>query len=340
MIFLYELKKLLLAPVVIGFIALCLVLNAVVTASLYKPDELPPPAEPPNVFAGYSAIEQGEWYITKYQIVGREAANIRAKYAKLQPVIDEKAASGDALSPYFGEYTRQYHEILFSILLRLIIAEGCVLALFLALLSSGFENINGTEMTAYASKIGRRLYVPKLAASVTAVVVCLVVLLAVSLAIFFARFDFSGVWGDNVSSGFNGAVGHYGLPFTTWHSFTVGGYFLATLLAAFALALVFALFAFAIGLFLRNSYAAIVTAIAALAALFLLFKASPIGSLWRGVFGFTPVSLVWQSPAWFTEGCEDVIWANFETIGLAAALAVTAALLLFAAKIFKKRELL
>ncbi|MDR3277288.1 MAG: hypothetical protein LBT12_00820 [Oscillospiraceae bacterium] len=340
MIFLYELKKLLLAPAVIGFIVLCLGLNAAVAASLYKPEEMPPTTEPQNVFEGYSAGEQGEWYITKYHIPEKDAQNIRAKYAKLQPVIDAKAANGDARSYYFGEYTRQYHEILFSIVLRLIIAEGCVLALFLALLSSGFENISGTEMTAYSSKIGRRIYVPKLAANVMAAVVCLAVLLAVSLMIFLARFDFSGVWGDNVSSGFNGAVGHYGLPFTTWRSFTVGGYFAAAIGAAFGLAVVFVLFGFAVGLFLRNSYAAIVTAIIALAVLFLLFNASPVGSVLRGVLGLTPVPLILQSPAWFTEGGENVIWANFETIGLAATLAVTAAMTILAAKIFKKRELL
>jgi hypothetical protein len=47
-----------------------------------------------------------------------------------------------------------------------------------------------------------------------------------------------------------------------------------------------------------------------------------------------------QSPAWFTEGGENAIWVNFECIGLTATLAITAAMTILAAKIFKKRELL
>jgi hypothetical protein len=67
---------------------------------------------------------------------------------------------------------------------------------------------------------------------------------------------------------------------------------------------------------------------------------APVGSLTRGIFGLSPVMLILQSPSWFTEGGEDVIWANFECIGLTALIILSAGLFASAAKLFNKRELL
>ncbi|MBK5262771.1 MAG: hypothetical protein JJE17_09415 [Peptostreptococcaceae bacterium] len=80
------------------------------------------------------------------------------------------------------------------------------------------------------------------------------------MTVFFLRFDFSGVWNDNVSSMFNYTVSEYGKPFITWHSFTVGGYLWATIGVTFGLVICICLLGYAAGVFVRNGYGAFIVA--------------------------------------------------------------------------------
>ncbi|MVO99211.1 hypothetical protein [Paenibacillus lutrae] len=336
----YELRKLVFSPAMVGIVALCIVFNAVIAIvgyNDYRPDY---EAEAVNIFEGLKASEIGEGYIRKYNITGENAENIRSKYTKLQPVIDEKAANGDALSTYFGGQTYYRHSLLFETLFMAIIAESCLLALFAALISVTYENLRGTEPIIYASKIGRGILRTKLCASLMAAAAMTVVILGVSLCVFFLRFNFGDVWNDNVSSTFNYAVNEYGKPFITWHSFTVGGYLWATIGATFGLAVCFVLLGYAAGVFVRNGYGAFIIAASVVGVTFLAKPLFPIGSVSRGIFTLTPVWLWENSGAWFTDGGVDIIWANFESLGLVVSLAVLSVAAFISTQLFKKRELL
>ena len=144
MLFRFELKKLVLLPAMIGFVTLCVVLNAVIAITGYNDYSSNYEVEIVNIFEGLKTSEIAETYIRKYGITGENAENIRNKYEKLQPVIDEKAANGDALSNYFGEQTYYRHGMLFKTMFMAIIAESCLLALFTALMSVTYENFRGT----------------------------------------------------------------------------------------------------------------------------------------------------------------------------------------------------
>jgi hypothetical protein len=338
-IFVCEFKKLLLASAIIGFLVICLLFNIIIIAA-YDDPEYDVGAEACNIFVGLDASIIAEGRIAVTGATGVYADNIRAKYAKLQPIIDEKAANGDALSNYLREGTRYLHGLLFGTIFFAIIAESCLLALFLALLSVTYENTRGTENIVCASKVGRSVVRSKLAASLAGAVLFTAIILIVSLCVFFIKFDFSGVWNDNVSSSFNTAVNSFGKPFITWESFTVAGYLWAVIGGTVILAVCVCLFGYAVGVFAKNAYGAFIGAAVVIALMFLVKPLFPVGSFVRGVLGLMPAYLWLYSSEWFTDGSADILWANFETIGLAASLVIFIAAGAVSTNIFKKRELL
>jgi hypothetical protein len=340
MLFWYELKKLLSVPAVIGFFALCLMVNAVIALADPSDYGYQSGAEPVNVFEGYQAGALAERYIEKYGVTDGSAENIRAKYAELQSVIDEKAANGDALSRYFGEPTPYRHSLLFGTMFTVLIAQSCLLALFFALVSVTYENARNTEQIVFSSKEGRRILRVKLTASLTAAAALTAVLFAVSLFVFFVRFDWRSVWRENVSSGFNFTLGEYGKPFITWHSFTVAGYLRAELGAAFLLALSFCLLGYAVGVLARSGYGAFIAAVAVIAVLAFSEPLFSAGSVVRSALNLSPVGLWRNCGAWFTDGGANIVWANFEGVGLAASLIVLSLAVLTISKTFKRREIL
>lgn len=340
MLFRFELKKLMLLPAMICFVVLCIVLNAVIAITSYNDYSSNYEAEIVNIFEGLETREIAETYIRKYSIKGENAENVRNKYEKLQPVIDEKATNGDALSNYFGEQTYYRHSMLFKIMFMVIIAESCLLALLTTLISVTYENLRGTEHLISTTKIGRRVLRTKLCASMTAAIVLSAVIFGVSLFVFFLRYNFSDVWNDNVSSMFNYAVNQYGKPFMTWHSFTVKGYLWSTIGMTFGMVLCFCLLGYAAGVFVRNGYGAFIAAGSVVGITFIAKVLYPIGSVSRAILGLTPIWLWKNSGEWFTDGGADIIWANFESVGLFISLILLSIIAIIATKIYKKRELL
>lgn len=114
MIFQFELKKILGQPVIIGFVIISILLNAVIAIASYSDYRSNYEGEMVNIFDGFKAADLAESYILKYGITGKHAENIRNLYKQLQPVIDEKAKNGDALSYYFGEQTYYHHSCCFK----------------------------------------------------------------------------------------------------------------------------------------------------------------------------------------------------------------------------------
>lgn len=338
MLFQYEFKKLL--PMLIGFAVLCIALNGVIAIAGYNDYTSDEKVEMVNIFEGFQAGELAETYIRKYNVTEENAEHIRNKYEKLQPVVEEKAEEGDALSTYFKGQTYYRHGMLFKTMFMVIIAECCLLALFAALLSATYENLRGTENIVCASKVGRGVLLTKLRASLTATILLTAVIVGASLFIFFLRFDFSQVWGDNVSSMFNFAAGEFGKPFITWRSYTVLAYLWATIGVTFGLTLCFCMLGYAAGILVRSGYGAFVTAMLVVGVTFLAKPLFPIGSTLRAALGITPVWLWKDSGRWFTDGGADIIWANFESIGTVASFILLSIAAYTAIKIFKKRELL
>jgi hypothetical protein len=219
----------------------------------------------------------GGKYISRHALTGAYAENVLAKYARLQPVIDDYGANDTGLSPYFGYNTHYLHRLLFRTLFGAVVSETGLLAMFLALLGAGYENTHNTESVVYAARIGRKVQRIKLVAALAATAGFFAVITAFTLALFFARFDWSTVWGSNVSSLFNSSVGEYWKPLITWQSFDVPAYLWACIGVAAGIAVCFCLMGFAVGLFLHSGYASCIAAPALCALLFVVEPLAPVG---------------------------------------------------------------
>lgn len=335
----YELKKTLFAPVLIVFTVLCITINiviALVDRQIILDEQN---VEPYNVFEGYDTSDLTDYYVARHGMSGKAEENIREKYNKLQSIIDEKAANGDAMFEYFGYETYRMHGLLFGELLFALIAEGCLIALFASLMSTGYENTRNTEQIICTSKTGRRIMRTKLAASLITGLTAFFVILAVSLVVFFTRYDYSTVWNDNISGAFNYAPGEYLKPFITWHSFTVAGFLWAVIGTAAGLTIVFSLLGFAVGTFFRSGYVACGAAVALCLLQFVAMPLFQTGGTVSGVLNLTPVMLWANSGRWFTDGGAGIIHANFESIGLSASLIILTSASVCDMTLYKRREL-
>jgi hypothetical protein len=265
---------------------------------------------------------------------------MREKYAKLQKPVDEKAASDESLTLYFASATFDEHWYLYKVLMKFLLLECGLLAALVMLLSVGYENFNRTSHVVYATKTGRELIYHKLLAALSAGLLSFAVLTGLTLAVYLAFNDYGDIWGSSVSSGFNyindliaGAR-----PFATWQSYTVLTYLIAVLGISAALILCFALMAFVIGAWMRNSYYAfMVFLIANGACVALAIAFAP--SLLQYCTMLSPVWLWLKVNQWFTDGEVDILWKNFETLGVFVSLIALAGLCAFSAVMFKKREI-
>ncbi|WP_172253446.1 hypothetical protein [Saccharibacillus deserti] len=349
MIFFYELKKLVLSPLILSLAALCVLVN--LTFLLVERDGLEPmgqTARPADavaartvpIFEGYRTADIAESYIRWYRLDGTNAQRIRNKYDKLQPVVDRKAAVGEKPPVYFSGRMSDFQVLLFGKLLKFISQEIGLLALLAALLAAAYEQMRGTEPVIYASKTGRRVQLPKLYASLTVSALLSVFVIGASLLIFFALFNFSVPWQADVSSVFDHALGET-KPFITWHDLTVAEYLWATIGIGIGLALGCCLLGFAAGTGLRSAYGAFGAAVFVLAAFDLIARAPflPVGSIFKSAWGLNPMWLWRNSGTWFTDGRADMLWANFETLGLCAYSAAFAAAAWGAYHLLRRREI-
>lgn len=343
MMFWYELKKLITVPSIIGFVLLCIIVNGIIVIASYN-DYLTDIQEDTtgmtDIFEGFDAVEIiGERYSTRHGLTGDYELNVMRKYEKLQAAIDVKAANDESLSSYFGDKTPYLHKLLFQTLFGAIIAESCLIALFIALISTGYERARNTEGIIYSSKSGRDILRTKFLASLTAGVTFFIVIIGISLVLFFLRFDWTNVWNDNTSSLFNRAVDEHAKPFITWHSFSVSELVWSSIGISAGVVICFCLLGYAIGTFIRNGYGAILIAVSTVGILYVVEPLFPYGSILRSALNLSPVGLWHNVGDWFTDGYADILWANFEYIGVGASIVVLTTMSFLAMAYFKRRDL-
>jgi len=343
MLFWYELKKLLSTTALWVFILLCIAFNVWAIPGWLRGVELDTSTHfTANVFENHDTETIAEAYISILNLTGRVAERMRIKYAALQPVVDEKALSGESFCPYFGPHTQVMHLNLFhnvaGVLGRLYM-QGILLAVLLALLAVGYEQINNTEHAVYTTKTGRRILRYKIFACLAAGIGVFALLSAITLAVYFSMFDFRDVWGSSVSSGFNYIVDIIGArPFTTWHSFTVVSYFWASLGVALALVVCFSLMGVIIATLSKNAYIGFLMVVLVNAICLVLPLIIPRSLYAYFISFYTPIWLWWNSHLWFTDGGVITLWRNFELWGIGISFVTIAAICVLTVKVFEKRN--
>ncbi|GEM_PF-1526573 len=349
MIYLHELKKLLLSPVLLALAAMCVIANLtfllVERDSLTPADQLGHPSEAvaaqaASIFQSYRTADIAEGYVRWYRLEGNNAERVRAKYETLQPVVDRKAAVAEKPPVYFSGRMNDLEVLLLGKLLKHISQEIGLLALLCALLAAVYEQMRGTESLIYVSKIGRKIQLAKLWAALSTSAALSLLVIGLSLLTFFVLFDFPIPWQADVSSVFDHALGE-SKPFITWHDLTVAEYLGATLAISFGLALCCGLIGFAAGTGIRSAYSAFGACVLLLAAFDLIARSPllPVGSISKSAWSLNPMWMWRSSGTWFTDGRAEVLWANFETLGLCAYSAVFAAAAYGAYRLLRRREI-
>lgn len=374
---LYEWRKLFRLPALWGFLALCLAFNGLliyertfprdafneasaITAELGQRVDgdflaalerrpaseyglLEAAEEMTNIFGGYDTQGLANFYQGIVKDSPLASSWMAWKYALLQGRADHLAETGAAMDLYAGPATQDAHQFLFSSLLWMVTAEGAALGMLSTLYLLGCEDLHRTSQTVYSTRTGRRLCRWKILAGAGAAVLLYVLLAAVSLGVYFALWDYSGIWNASVSSQFNFLTDMLRRrPFLTWGDFTVAEYLAAALALSAVLVTVFSLLAAFWGLLVRNTYAAALVLMVLCAGGTAAPSALAQAGLWPAslISCFQPV-YVWLSIAgWFTELGLNAVLPWQETLATAAHLALWGAGSALALRRFARKDLL
>lgn len=294
-----------------------------------------------DIFAQFDAASIGSLYIRTYNITGAQADLLERKYEKLQnavKLLDEQDAS---LSLSAAGMTKSLMDTLFQQLSRAVITEGLLLAVLMALYSSGYEGLNRTALAVYSTRTGRSIQRTKLAASSLSALLAYVLLSAFSVGLFSFLWDMGPIWNASMSSQFN-YINSMGLklPFITWAPFTVAEYLAATIGLGAAVVLLFHGFGFAAGLVVGDAYRGFILLLVCAALNFAALILAGDGARWMlyQLVQWSPITLWWFQPLWFTDMNISAIlpWQEFWEAVFCTGLG--AALLLLAGRYFHRKD--
>ena len=296
-----------------------------------------------NIFETYDTGILKEFYTDVVENSQAAVSWMAWKYDTLSSRVDHLARTDAGMDVYAGPVTQGSHQFLFGTLMRSILGEAGIAAMLGTLYLLGYEEMHQTESLACASRTGRRLRKVKVLASLAASPVFLILVAAPTLGLYFARFDYGGVWSASVSSQFNYLTDMLlTRPFLTWGDFTVAGYLAAVLALGAALTAAFSLLAALCGVLVRSPYlAALVLGVLCFGGLGLT---SALGNLklWVGyaLSCFQPIVVWLCCGGWFTELGLNAVLPWQETIAVGADLLLLGAGTALALRRFRRKDVL
>ena len=104
-------------------------------------------------------------YIGKFRIQGLAAGFLEQKYRILDTKVKKLADEDASMSLAAAGKTKELMDALFLKMCRAVITEGILLAVLMALYSSGCDGLSRTAPVLYSSRAGRRIQLSKAAAS-------------------------------------------------------------------------------------------------------------------------------------------------------------------------------
>lgn len=351
----WELIKLISAPAMWIFLALCIAFNIVImmSESYGAADasalsrELARTGETryagvDDIFGRYDTKYLGDVFVREFKLRGGAETLMRQKYQKLQASVDRNAETGFGLDIYAGEYTGDYvHRTLFKSAIFLLFTEAALFALLAALYTLGYEHLQKTELIVYASGTGRKITRHKRAVALTVAAGGFILLAALTLAVYFTIWDYSGFWRASVQSANNYLFDEAGKrPFITWANLNVAQYLAAVLTLGFALTVVFSLVGSFAGLLTRNTYMGfILVLLICVAVITAIVFCANAGFGWA-MFAllFSPVAAWISSSRWLTDMGSWGVVPYHETVTIALNLLLFSALTILAARRFTRKD--
>ena len=294
-----------------------------------------------DIFETYDTGVLKSFYTDVVKASPTAASWMAWKYDALSARVEHLVRTGAGMDLYAGPVTQGSHQFLFGTLMRAILGEAGIAAMLGTLYLLGYEGLHHTESLTCVSRTGRNLRRTKVLASLGAAPVFLILVAVPTLGLYFARFDYGGVWSASVSSQFNYLSDMMLVrPFLTWGDFTVAEYLAAALALGAALTAAFSLLASLCGTLVRSPYlAALVLGLLCFGGLGLT---SVLGNLplWVGyVISCFQLPLVWIScNAWFTELGLNAVLPWQETIATAGNLLLLSAGTVLALGRFRRKD--
>lgn len=203
----------------------------------------------------YPTLELADYYIGKFYMTGFVAESLERKYKKLQVRVEELAKQNVSMDLAAAGATEPLLNHLFGRLCRTFITEGMLLAVFLALYLCGSEQMQRTQWIVYTTKTGRQIMQKKWIAGIGASFLAYAVLAGSTGLGFAGIWRLGEIWNANLSSQFY-MVSDLGvlLPFVSWADFTVLGYLAAVIGMGAVVVFLFYNFGFFAGLLVRHTY--------------------------------------------------------------------------------------
>lgn len=296
-----------------------------------------------DIFDSFDITVLADIYNERLGLDGFWAAQMDAKYEKVQSSVDYYGEIDVALDLYAADMTYFLHSKLFSAVFRLLTTETCLLAVIITLCLFGYEYQSRTEIVVYSTNRGRKINRQKLMGALSGTLICFIIISAVTLITFFAVWNCRGLLSSSVSSGFNYVLDN-GMqkPFLTWTQFNVGEYLAAMTGLSAILCLMFSLLAAVIGLRVRNTYIGfLLFIIIALCMLAAPLICADLG-LWGGYFllMYLPVQLWYIAPLWFTDLGAIAIFPYHEINGILLNLFVLPIIFAFCYRLFQRRDII
>lgn len=285
-----------------------------------------------DTFKNYSAAETALKMIGTFRMDGWVAEAMERKYQKQEQRIRALAAQEASMDVGAAGMTQAVFDALFQKLCRAVLIEGMLIAVVVALYSSGLEQFARTWHTVYTSRRGRYIQREKFLTGLLYTVTMYGILALASSVVFAAFWRLGEIWTTHMSTQFY-AVYSMGmrLPFIPWADglSSMRGCLAAVLLLGMVLAVAFYLFGYLAGLLAKNSYVGFLSVCLLCALNFELIMLAGNAGRW-GIYEaamWTPAAFLGSHSLWFTDmGINAVI--PWQECAVAALCLVQAAVLL------------
>jgi hypothetical protein len=257
----------------------------------------------------------GEAGIAMYGLSGKAADTVRKQYEKLSDRFDRLKQNGEHRNLFFIGKAFRMHTLLFKTLFRNCIFEIMILVVLTTGHLLNYEFENKTQLVAYSTKRGRRLDLDKFFAAIFVSILAVTIIIGISLTVYFGVYDYSGLWGVPISSGFNR---EYSLPYISWWNMSFAKYLLSSIGLVYLCEILFAAITYIITRFIRNTYMVFFTFAVIFGLALVIPGFMPFDNNAIFVPQFTPFVLSTNSLLWFMEKGALAAFKYYELITVAA----------------------
>lgn len=191
--------------------------------------------------------------------------------------------------------------------------ELILFAFIISFLSQNYEYENNTFKEVYTSKKGLKIRRTKIVSIIISYTIGFIIIVISLYLFWFLKYNFSTFWDSPIYSSINTETHLTGVKyFIPWLNFTFKTYLIAFLIFMFLIGLLYIFFSLILGLFIKNSYSAILLSFATILIFYIVMNKS-LNNIILYIISYNPVKLLFTSSHWFMYGEINSFWKFFES---------------------------